>query len=91
MSRNARIQPSSMDVVLDEVRALYHINGVVHDGPDLAPDLDLLQGHHHRPPGGLSSLSLGKQMPKLHMANQTWSASCCCEQACLLLHYYILY
>lgn len=46
---------------------LDHLCGVVHNGPDLSTDLDLLQGHDHRTDGSISGLPLGKQMPKLQL------------------------
>lgn len=53
-------------VVAHEGFMLNHIGGVVHGGPDLSSDLDLLQCHDQGPDGALTCRPLGKQMPKLH-------------------------
>lgn len=54
-----------MDIVVHEIRALDHLNGIVYNSSDLASDLDLLQSHHHGPDGGLPGFSFGKQVSKL--------------------------
>ena len=63
---DAGIQPASVDVVAHKVWRLDHLHAVVHCGSDLTPDFDLFQRHHHCPDGSFTSVSLGKEVPKLH-------------------------
>ena len=65
--RDARVEPARVDLVPHEVRGLDHLGGVVHDRANLAADLDLLEGHHHRADRRLARLALGKQVAKLRV------------------------
>ena len=62
----AGVQPAGVVVVASEGLMLDHVSGVIHTGTDLAPDLDLLQSHHHGPDSALTPVPLCKQVPKLH-------------------------
>ena len=66
MGSYAGVQPAGVVVVAHEDLMLNHVGGVIHAGADFAPDLDLLQSHHHGPDGALTPVALGKQVPKLH-------------------------
>lgn len=43
------IQPPSVDVVVLEALGLQEVNEVLHGGPEVAPDGQFLQSHHHVP------------------------------------------
>lgn len=46
------VQPAGVDVVVLEALGLQEVDEVLHGGPEVAPDGQLLQGHHHVPGGG---------------------------------------
>ena len=66
---DARIKPAGVDVVVYKVRRLDHFNRIVHNGADLAADLDLFKRDHHRPDGRLPRVALSEQVPELHAAH----------------------
>lgn len=66
MGSYAGVQPAGVVVVAREGLMLDHVCCVVDAGADLAPDLDLLQSHHHGSDGTLTPVPLCKQVPKLH-------------------------
>ena len=66
MGSYAGVQPAGVMVVASKGLVLDHVGGVIHAGADLAPDLDLLQSHHHGPDSTLTPVPLCKQVPKLH-------------------------
>lgn len=65
MGSDARIEPTSVDVVANEIRRLDHLHAVVDGGADFAADLDLLERNDHGADGCLPSIALGKKVPKL--------------------------
>ncbi len=75
MGSYAGVQPAGVVVVAGEGLVLDHVGGVIHAGADLAPDLDLLQSHHHGPDSTLTPIALCKQVPKLH--SHTWHSHSC--------------
>ncbi len=66
MGSYAGVKPAGVVVVAGESFMPDHVGGIIHTGADLAPDLDLLQSHHHGPDSTLTPVALCKQVPKLH-------------------------
>ncbi len=78
MRRDALVQPAGGVAVADKVGRLDHVDRVIHDRPDLAADLDLLERHDHCPDGSLARRALGKQVAELQEHTQIlWLTSDC--------------
>ena len=43
------VQPAGVDVVVPEALRLQQLDEVLHGGPEVPPDGQLLEGHHHVP------------------------------------------
>lgn len=65
LERDARVQPSRVDGVADQVLALHHVQRVVNDGADLTTDRNVPQSHHQVAQRGTARLALGKHVAKL--------------------------
>mmetsp|Transcript_7503 Transcript_7503/g.21228 ORF Transcript_7503/g.21228 Transcript_7503/m.21228 type:complete len:263 (-) Transcript_7503:893-1681(-) len=68
LCRDAVVQPASVDPVPNEVLVLDHVGAVVNDGMDLASHAEIFERHHHGADGGGAGVSLGKDVPKLGVA-----------------------
>lgn len=68
VSSNAAVQPASVDLIVDKLRALKHVCCVVDDGVDLTTHAHVTQCNHHGADSCLTRGCLGKQMAKLHTA-----------------------
>mmetsp|Transcript_13570 Transcript_13570/g.29926 ORF Transcript_13570/g.29926 Transcript_13570/m.29926 type:complete len:235 (-) Transcript_13570:21-725(-) len=74
VSGDPAVQPVRVDAVGDEVLALQHLDDVLLGGADVPPDLQLLQRHDHRTPGGLSVHSPGEDVSELRVCELVYEA-----------------